>query len=49
MRRFYEINPIMHCSDEVEVWDDEQDEDWNGCCEDSYDEDEEENEREWCD
>lgn len=31
--------------------DDEQ-EDWNGCCEDPYgddDEEEEENEREWCD
>lgn len=30
--------------------DEEDDSDWNGCCEDPYDdEDEEEQEREWCD
>lgn len=33
-----------------DLWDDEKESDWNGCCEDPYDdEDEEEQEREWCD
>jgi len=48
MCRFYEINPTLQCLDDEDVWDDEKDSDWNGCCEDPYD-DEEENEREWCD
>lgn len=36
---------------EEDGYDDEQDQNWDGCCEDPYDdeEDEEEIEREWCD
>ncbi|MFZ5374885.1 MAG: hypothetical protein ACOZBX_05030 [Campylobacterota bacterium] len=47
MCRFYEMKPLIRCSDEGERWDEEEDTDWNGCCEDPYDDDE--NEREWCD
>jgi len=38
-------------SDDTDRWDEEtEDQDWNGCCEDPYDDDEEEEqEREWCD
>lgn len=45
---FYEIKPMIYCSEE-DGWDDKKEDDWNGCCEDPYDDDEEENEREWCD
>lgn len=47
MCRFYEIKPMARCSED-DLWDDEKDREWEGCCEDPYD-DEEENEREWCD
>jgi len=47
MCRFYEIKPNVRCSDDEDVRDDEKDDEWNGCCEDPYDD--EENEREWCD
>lgn len=48
MRRFYEISSDVLFLDEKDRWDDEcMEEDWDGCCEDPYEE--EENEREWCD
>lgn len=46
MCRFYEINPKLNALDEDASWDSEQEE-WNGCCEDPYDDEEEE--KEWCD
>lgn len=53
----YEQSPYIYANaefssaegSEEDVWDDEKDSDWNGCCEDPYEDDEEENEREWCD
>lgn len=45
MRRFYE----MKCTGDDKAWDEEENSEWNGCCEDPYDDEEEENEREWCD
>jgi len=48
MCRFYEMNPILKASEE-ELWDDEKESDWEGCCEDPYDDEDEEVEREWCD
>lgn len=45
---FYEVKSSIRCSDDVDVFDDEKEDEWNGCCEDPYD-DEEDNEREWCD
>lgn len=47
MCRLYAITPIQRCSDEQDLWDDEKEDEWNGCCEDPYDD--EDNEREWCD
>lgn len=45
MRGFYEVKVL---GDE-KTWNDEQQDGWDGCCEDPYGDDEEENEREWCD
>lgn len=44
MRRFYKIETLG----DDKSWNDDQDAEREGCCEDPYD-DEEENEREWCD
>jgi hypothetical protein len=44
MRGFYTIKMLG----DDKVWDDDKDSDQEGCCEDPY-EDEEDEEREWCD
>ncbi|MDD2950396.1 MAG: hypothetical protein PHU29_06365 [Sulfuricurvum sp.] len=44
MRGFYTIEMLG----DDKSWDDEHDTDQEGCCEDPYD-DEEDEEREWCD
>jgi len=46
MRRFYGIEALG----DDKTWDDEKDSDMEGCCEDPYDDEEDEdNEKEWCD
>lgn len=48
MRRFHEIDYRISLLDDADQWDDESEKDnWDGCCEDPYEE--EEQEREWCD
>lgn len=44
---FYEMKPMVLASGDDKAWDDENADDWEGCCEDPYDD--EDNEREWCD
>jgi len=44
----FEDHRVSIIFSEDKAWDAEDDGDWNGCCEDPYDDDEE-NEREWCD
>jgi len=47
MRGFYEMKPMVMALGDDKVWDDDQTTDQEGCCEDPYDD--EEDEREWCD
>lgn len=49
MRGFYTVNEKMNALGDDKTWDDEKERDWNGCCEDPCDDDDEEYEREWCD